>query len=43
MQINEIVNEKQGILAEGDSLKQLLAEFKVASEASERKIKELEI
>jgi hypothetical protein len=43
MQINEIVNEKLGILAEGDALKQLLAEFKVASEAAERKIKELEI
>jgi hypothetical protein len=43
MQINELVNEKDGIIAEGDSLQRLLAEFKVASEGAERRIKELEI
>jgi hypothetical protein len=39
MQINDLVNEKDGIIAEGDSLQRLLAEFKVASEAAERRIK----
>lgn len=37
------MKEKEGIIAEGDGLKKLLSTFKVASEAAERKIKELEI
>lgn len=43
MQVNELLREKEGIIAESDGMKRLLNTFKVASEVAERKIKELEI
>ena len=43
MHVNEMLREKEAILAESDGMKRLLNTFKVAGEVAERKIKELTI
>lgn len=43
MHINELLREKEAIVAEGTANARLLNTFKLASEIAERKIKELEI
>ena len=42
MHINELIREKEAILAESSAMKALLNGFKLGSEMAERKIRQLE-
>jgi len=42
MQINELIREKEAIIAESSSLNAMLNDFKIASEISQRRIRQLE-
>ena len=42
MKINELLKEKEAIVAESEGMKRLLDGFKVGSEMAERKIQQLE-
>jgi len=39
MRINELIREKEGIIAESSSMKVMLNDFKIGSEIAERRIR----